>query len=56
MARTTDAAKMLIRVPPVLKDWVARQAASNWHSMNAEIVAILRAQKAATEAREKVAG
>jgi hypothetical protein len=47
---------MLIRVPPALKDWVEQQAEANWHSMNAEIIAILRAQKAATERREKAVG
>jgi hypothetical protein len=53
MARTHDAAIILLRVPPALKSWVAAQAEYNLTSMNAEVVKAIRAHQAATEARDQ---
>ncbi|MCB8836910.1 Arc family DNA-binding protein [Aurantimonas sp. VKM B-3413] len=43
--------KMIFRVPPEVKAWLAAKAASNHGSMNAEILQILAAARQAEQAR-----
>jgi len=42
MAKRTDISDMYIRVPSVLKDWIARRAEEDERTQNAIVVRILR--------------
>jgi hypothetical protein len=54
----SETEKLMVRVPADVKRWIAGQAKYHVTSMNAAVIAAIRAQMAATERRrqERVAG
>jgi hypothetical protein len=44
MTLKNEAAKMLLRLPHELKNWIAQRAQDNWTSQNAEVIRALRSQ------------
>lgn len=53
MAKTTQMPPTPIRLPTDLKEWVKSSAESNCRSVNAEIIAILLAERKRQEKRLK---
>jgi predicted HicB family RNase H-like nuclease len=56
MKREQEAIKVLFRLPPELKKWLAEEAARNWTSANAEAIRAIRQLKKSEERQRAAAG
>jgi hypothetical protein len=44
MAKRSDAAEMVVRLPQDVKVWLEQEAARNWTSQNAEVIRAIRSR------------
>jgi hypothetical protein len=52
MAKRSDAAEMVVRLPPDAKKWLEQAAERNWTSQNSEVIRAIRSSMDAEQSKK----